>query len=370
MPSFDATDSFVAAAHDLFFGLGWNLILPDVCPAELQSLIGRVHQNIEYERQFLGGVTTPVIWLKPWCVFGSASIFAMSASCCTDNVCLAEAESMMPNGVLLGLWTQIGWLMLIRCRRFFRCRYPWRAPMVAATVYKHMSFGEVTTARPWLQPRTILDSVTFRSKDLFRERVKMNEKEREKRKRVTENGSVVCKNREEAFCVLAWQLTKVAAMADMPCFSDALAPLSQSTTIQGQVPPQTTGLRLSYLSLDYFFGVGLSAINFSGGGFCKAAIAEGLAKVLMVISTRNDSGSTLRLQGELISQGQIGRKFSPKHAGATIAGKHRKRISNKRTKNQAKTDKIKNGMKRRGKTKVKSKAKSQRSKPEPILKKC
>ncbi|GKB94238.1 hypothetical protein Tco_0980375 [Tanacetum coccineum] len=122
---------------------------------------------------------------------------------------LAEAESMMPNGVLLGLWTQIGWLMLLRCRRFFRCRYPWRAR--------------------W--------------------------------------------NREEAFCVLAWQLTKVAAMADMP------------------------------------------SINFSGGGFCEAAIAEGLAEVLMTNGPR-------RLQGELISQGQIGRKFSPKHAGATIAGRH------------------------------------------------
>ncbi|GJU24048.1 hypothetical protein Tco_1162669 [Tanacetum coccineum] len=128
---------------------------------------------------------------------------------------LAEAESMMPNGVLLGLWTQIGWLMLLRCRRFFRCRYPWRAPMVAATIYKHLSFGEVTTARLWLQPRTVLDSVTFR-------------------------------NREEAFCVLAWQLTKVAAMADMP------------------------------------------SINFSGGGFCEAAIAEGLAEVLMIAIEEDD----------------------------------------------------------------------------------
>ncbi|GJS42996.1 hypothetical protein Tco_0568039 [Tanacetum coccineum] len=96
---------------------------------------------------------------------------------------LAKAKSMMPNGVLLGLWTQIGWLMLLRCRRFFRFRYPWRAPMVAATVYKHLSFREVTTARLWLQPWT------------------------------------------------------------------------------------------------------LSAINFSGGGFCEAAIAEGLAKALMPADT-------------------------------------------------------------------------------------
>ncbi|GJW77201.1 hypothetical protein Tco_0138883 [Tanacetum coccineum] len=36
---------------------------------------------------YLGGVTTPVMWLQLWCVFGSASIFAMSASSSTDNVC-------------------------------------------------------------------------------------------------------------------------------------------------------------------------------------------------------------------------------------------------------------------------------------------
>ncbi|GJZ96930.1 hypothetical protein Tco_0669264, partial [Tanacetum coccineum] len=47
-----------------------------------------------------------------------------------------------------------------------------------------------------------------------------------------------------------------------------------------------------------------------------------------------------------------------------------KRISDKRAKNQAKTDKTEHGMERRGKAKVKSKPKSQRSKPEPISKKC
>ncbi|GJV28147.1 hypothetical protein Tco_1384595 [Tanacetum coccineum] len=68
MPSFDATDSFVAAAHG--------------------------------------------VWRRCWLPM------------------LREHE--MPERVfLLGLWTQIGWLMLLRCRRFFRCRYPWRAPMVA-----------------------------------------------------------------------------------------------------------------------------------------------------------------------------------------------------------------------------------------------
>nr|GEW19397.1 hypothetical protein [Tanacetum cinerariifolium] len=30
------------------------------------------------------------------------------------------------------------------------------------------------------------------------------------------------RNRNEAVCILAWQLSKVAAMADVFCFSDAL----------------------------------------------------------------------------------------------------------------------------------------------------
>ncbi|GKA38030.1 hypothetical protein Tco_0724595 [Tanacetum coccineum] len=46
------------------------------------------------------------------------------------------------------------------------------------------------------------------------------------------------------------------------------------------------------------------------------------------------------------------------------------RISDKRTKNQAKTDKTEHEMERHGKAKVKSKPKSQRSKPKPISKKC
>ncbi|GJS53906.1 hypothetical protein Tco_0627268, partial [Tanacetum coccineum] len=42
---------------------------------------------MKYGCTYFGGATTPGMWLQPWCVFGSASIFAMSASSSTDNIC-------------------------------------------------------------------------------------------------------------------------------------------------------------------------------------------------------------------------------------------------------------------------------------------
>ncbi|GKB03689.1 hypothetical protein Tco_0831832, partial [Tanacetum coccineum] len=121
---------------------------------------------------------------------------------------LAEAESMMPNGVLLGLWTQIGCLMLLRCHRFFRCCYPWRAPMVAGddADFLLLCFVNHSLQTPVFWRGNVLSYCRF---DVGLHEAMMS--------------LGPGKLKDEVICTLARQLREVAAMAGVLRFATLLS---------------------------------------------------------------------------------------------------------------------------------------------------